>query len=326
MTKYEPELSLFIWEALEEQYGLKDGKLYQYLTLRSLTSGIQKGRVMPPDIKDLPRQLASFLLEEWKLQNMSVSFLDEQLVMNTALIHNIIVDWHQRYAYLFYEGDFEQDILNQWKTLLKETKRRQSKWSKKSFFTLLLQREYLSLLNDSFRIITRTEIAPISHLKPLMETNPLRLEVDLARRLHPHLSLESHVEQLNENQLEHYLYKHLFLMEDGLRPIQRQYSLENGRIDLLAKDSDGKMVIIEVKVDSDTDLLWQESYYVQELEKEFGKGQVRFMAVVPRYEAHIMESMMKKAHCQIFIFNAVMKGTTLCDVQLQKIEEGVVAG
>ena len=323
MHQYESDLSALFWESLETQYGLKDGRLYEYLVLRSFTRTLRKGRVPKPDLKQLPWNLIRSIMDEWKCEGQLVSFMGDTFRLTSSSLQNLSIDWHQRYAYLFYDGDFERDILFTWQALQKQAKSRQSKWSKKPFFETILQQEYLHQLNSLYHVQNLTEITPISTLELLEERFPIRMEVEFARILHPHMTFESHHEQLTEKMLEDHLYQNLSLLEAGLRPLSRQYQLENGRLDILAKDQNGLAVVIEVKVEPDTDLVWQETYYVKELEKEFGEGQVRFLAVVPDYEPHIMNTIAEKPHCDIYSFNAVMKGKLLKVIYLQK--EGVVA-
>lgn len=323
MDIYEADLSALFWETLETQYGLREGQLYEYLVLRSFTKSLRKGRVPEPDIKQLPWHLIRSILDEWKLEGRLVSLMGDTFRLTSSSLQNIGIDWHQRHAYLFYDGNFERDILFRWKALQKQAKSRQSKWSKKPFFDAILQQEYLHQLNSLYHIQNLIETYPIPELTILEDHHPIRLEVELERILHPHLTFESHDEQLSETMLEDHLYRNLSLVEAGLRPLDRQFTLDNGRVDILAKDSEGKIVVIEVKVETDTDLVWQEDYYVKELEKTFGKGQVRFLAVVPNYEPHIMNTIAEKGHCDIYSFNAVMKGKTLKEIHLQK--EGVVA-
>lgn len=324
MHEYESELSGLFWEALEAQYGLRDGTLYEYLVLRSFTTKIQKGRIPSIDKKDIPRMLLRFILDEWGYLDNETTFMGQPISQTN--LSNVTVDWHARYGYLFYNGDFEKDIVDKWNHFLKQARSRQSKWTKKSFYKEILQKEYLKQINEFYHIQNLHETTTIQTIEKTENasdySHPLRLEVKLERMLHPHLSFESHDELLTEKRLEDYLYKRLDMIEPGLRPIQRQYILDNGRIDILAKDVEGKMVIIEVKVESDTDLVWQESYYSEEIEKRFGVEKVRFIAVVPKYEPHIMNNIVKKKHCKIFSFNAVMKGTALQDILLK--QEGVV--
>ena len=51
-----------------------------------------------------------------------------------------------------------------------------------------------------------------------------------------------------ERDLEDHLVKHLDLIESGLVLIGRQVTIDVGRIDILAEDSNGSRVVIEVKV------------------------------------------------------------------------------
>jgi RecB family endonuclease NucS len=51
-----------------------------------------------------------------------------------------------------------------------------------------------------------------------------------------------------ERDIEDHLITNLAAIEDGLTFVQRQLSTDVGRIDIMAKDKDGKSVVIEIKV------------------------------------------------------------------------------
>ena len=229
----------------------------------------------------------------------------------------IFSDWHQLHAHLYYQGDFFEDMNERFKKINQISKRKQAKWSQKDFYTACLQWEYLNNLNQQFRTGGIGEMG--CEGIDIEETFPLSLEMRLDRELHHHLKFGSHFEQLTEFELESFLYTNLDLIEPGLRPMSRQHVLTNGRIDIMGKDKDGNIVIVEAKVTSDSDLVWQSQYYVKEMEKLHGEGRVRFIAIVPKFVPHIMNEILEMSNCSVIVFRGKMKGKRLQELTLKKI-------
>lgn len=97
--------------------------------------------------------------------------------------------------------------------------------------------------------------------------------------------------QIDEDVLERYLYKNLNLIEEGLVPIKRQYMIRDGRIDILAKDKEGIYTIIELKVENDTDLIFQCIHYTSQLKLEKKVSKVRIITISPEYTYGILNSL-----------------------------------
>lgn len=126
----------------------------------------------------------------------------------------------------------------------------------------------------------------------------------------------SKILKINEREIQDYLWKHLEEIEDGLRPLSKEYKLERGRIDLLAIDKENKYVIIETKVERDTDLIWQRMYYESELKKEKG-GEMRFIVIAPNLDDDIIEALNKIGQWEYIRYFGNRKDKNL-DIYLDK--------
>lgn len=90
---------------------------------------------------------------------------------------------------------------------------------------------------------------------------------------------------VSEYQIEEILYVNPEMIEDGLTIIGRQHQTANGIIDLLAKDKDGTLVIIEVKVNAEHDAVSQIAKYFIYFKKEVPDEKIRSILIaknIPR--------------------------------------------
>jgi RecB family endonuclease NucS len=103
------------------------------------------------------------------------------------------------------------------------------------------------------------------------------------------VKISSLTEQIRNKEalLQDYLKDNLNLIEEGLLLINTEHKLEDGRIDILAKDHTGKICIIELKViDNDEKLVFQSVYYPTLFDEE-----VRMITVAPNYVNKIYDSL-----------------------------------
>ena len=63
---------------------------------------------------------------------------------------------------------------------------------------------------------------------------------------------------------------------------------KEGRIDILAKDRDNKLVILELKIANDKHLIWQVMYYPYILQSMSKHSSIRVMTVCPSYPEYIL--------------------------------------
>jgi len=95
---------------------------------------------------------------------------------------------------------------------------------------------------------------------------------------------------MQEAQIEDFLEKHPDLIEEGLKVLDRQRRTEFGIIDLLCKDKDEKIVIIEIKIDPDYAAVAQVAKYKVSLEKEgISREQIRAMLVARYIDTEVRE-------------------------------------
>lgn len=90
-----------------------------------------------------------------------------------------------------------------------------------------------------------------------------------------------------EKDLENILIKDLSIIEDGLTLIKNQYQVNNGYIDILAKDRNNKTCIIELKISkNDIKLIQQCVYYPTQFNED-----VRMIAIAPDYNNKLYKSL-----------------------------------
>jgi hypothetical protein len=317
----ESELESTLWSALEKQFGLIGSTLYHYLVLRSMVENVQKGRGASNKDTSIPTHLTQFLLNEWGLKSGEVARFQgvEFTIFSYGYtgIHRIVGDWHVQYTYRYARGQFEQSIEKEWKGFVQEAKKKVQKWSKQPFHELALKKTYLEKINKAYEVGNLYDSILIEDLHTDYEQAPLRLELQYERLLHPYFLRHQDVSLVDEKAIEEYVARHLEDVEAGLRLIGSQIVLERGRIDLLARDTNGVHVIIEVKVATDTDLVWQQSYYMKEIQKMYG-GEVRFMVIAPKWEPHIMEMLLKSPNTEIYLFTPDIKQKEIRSIDFHK--------
>lgn len=106
-------------------------------------------------------------------------------------------------------------------------------------------------------------------------------EVEYLSKFLPTPEKEIDLQGLNftEKELEVYLSNNLQLIEEGMTFIENQYKIQNGYIDILAKDKNNKTCIIEIKVKPDDHRLIEQSVYYPTQFKE----DVRMITIAPSY-------------------------------------------
>ncbi len=93
----------------------------------------------------------------------------------------------------------------------------------------------------------------------------------------------------SEKELSNELMNDLEFIEKGLRPLKQESPLRKGMIDILAEDSDGKLVVIELKRrQADYSAVTQLQRYMKEVEK-IKNRQTRGILVAPEIRKNAKE-------------------------------------
>ncbi len=91
----------------------------------------------------------------------------------------------------------------------------------------------------------------------------------------------------NEDIFEKYIADHVELIESGMSLIESQKKINGGIIDLLARDKDNKLCVIELKVtNDDKNIVWQAAYYQSAFHED-----VRVITIAPNYSANIKDAL-----------------------------------
>lgn len=94
---------------------------------------------------------------------------------------------------------------------------------------------------------------------------------------------------ITEEDLEDYLVENLDIIEEGLVYLDRQVDIPGARIDILAKDKNGTICILELKIKEDKSIVWQVLYYPGEIKRKYWEDHVRIMTVAPNYSPYLLK-------------------------------------
>lgn len=98
--------------------------------------------------------------------------------------------------------------------------------------------------------------------------------------------------------LEELLCDHIEVIEEGMSFVERQYKVENGIIDIIAKDKNGTKCIIELKVVADDkSLAWQSAYYPSCFDED-----VRMITIAPNYTDRIYNALKNISNVEMKVF------------------------
>lgn len=101
--------------------------------------------------------------------------------------------------------------------------------------------------------------------------------------------------KLSEKELENLLVQDLSLIEEEMSLIKQQYSVDNGYIDILARDKDDKLCIVELKVtDSDSRVVNQSVYYPTQFDES-----TRMITIAPDYSNKISQSLQSLGYVEM---------------------------
>jgi hypothetical protein len=212
------------------------------------------------------------------------------------------------------------------KTMLSDIQRRSTlklKPYKNSHYKNELQTLFkLQCLNEDFCIKTPNE-APLC---PMFDQRDIRTSIETLyeRYLHAENFDTTNVHSVTEAQVRDYLYIHLDLIEDGLKPIMKEFPTKEGRVDIVARDRDDNLVVIELKTENDKRLIWQCMYYPDEIKKKLGQydedKKVRMLTIAPEYPEFILKPIEKLGYVESFTYTIKAFNNTIEDICVEKFE------
>lgn len=297
-------------------YGLEnenENYFYKYLNVRTAIF-LNKRKVNPDEmlnvlIDDL--NISIFETAELGL-NKKLIYNDEEypLYELTKEVMDNLVFRAEMYGSL--------DIKEMKEEILKKGQAKSAKFRKSPHHKTYVMIHRLESLNEEFGVDTIYSPG-VEGFKMNSEHNDMRRSLE--ETLWAEIKSFEHEETYNtlhitENQLEDYLVKDLNILEDGLVYMGRQVEIPGGVIDILARDSEGTICILELKIKEDKSILWQSIHYPSEMKKRHGK--VRMMTIVPTYSKPIKDALDKMEYIERYSYEILVKNKTISDLLINK--------
>lgn len=301
---YDLEISDLFIKELKNIYKIEDNeKLYKYLMCRFICSNFNKFKDIKRNISTLisnieyKKSLIDYFLNELDLIINEDYFLYKDVPISIYgsgenTIFSIISEIESNCIDLFFKDDIYKEIIFITTKSLNSSKRKCSNKKDSEYYEYYLTYYSLKHLNKYFNIGSTRDSSINENLnfKYIQYMPSLRIEDKCERYIVSELNSNDCM-RISEDVLEKFLYKKLHLIEEGLTPIKRQFAIKDGRIDILAKDKNGVYTIIELKVEKDTDLIYQCVYYSTQFKLEKKISNVRVITISPEYEYGLLTSL-----------------------------------
>lgn len=300
---------------LKEIYGLERENasyLYKYLYSRAAISCNNK--------KVNNGVLLTFILNEL---NVSIFSSDEEL------------------DYIVYEGEkyklisIEKDIISQFEFRAemegdKELKekldevflfgsKKAAKYRKSNKHKEHVSLERLNYLNSEYGV-NPIPSSGVDGFTNEIHHNPYKRTLEETLTSEIETSVDSSTSYISEKDLEDYLLKNINLIEEDLRVIDRQVDISGGTLDILAKDKNGVLCIIELKIKEDKSIIWQSIHYPMGLKSKLNCGNVRMIVVAPEYSKPIRSALSKSGNVEMLKYSIEVKSNKISNLKLYKIK------
>lgn len=283
---------------LYKMYGIKESDksmnlLYHYIYIKAGLKNDNK--------KVSEQQLMNFILEELNITVFSNNVIYDDVDYN---IKEITRDFIES---LEFRASFEGEIsINNIQKEIYLTGYKKALINRKSkYYKTHIKYNRLLALNEYFNINPESNI--IEGFKTDENYNPYKrtLEEQLRAVLDSEKILNNTTRYISEADLEDYVVNNLSIIEDGLVFIDRQVTVSGGIIDILAKDIDGKLAIIELKIDDDKSIVWQAMYYPKEISRihRVDRANIRMLTIAPSYKKSILEALNNIDHVELYSYS-----------------------
>lgn len=336
---YEDEISCKVIEQFSNMYGIEDERvLYRYIYLRFLCGYIDKRMdwLKKISVSDFDKRKAYL---DFFINELNLPIIDNKLIYNGVTVsfwggisncfNNVIESWEfsaSLHPINDLEGNshtFDKCIEMQWNKISNYAKNKSKKYKNNRYYAYYLKYFAFKYLNDIYGI-NENNIKQPSKIEGFKYSNMqencnLPIEQQCKRYIHASRFVTNNVEVISEKDLEDFLVKNIDIIEDGLIYVARQVTIENGRLDILAKDKEGILVIIELKVVEDKELIWQGLYYPYQYMKENRVDKIRFITLCPQYPEHIRIPLSQNELIEMIKYDAFIENGKITGLKLNKI-------
>lgn len=310
---YEQSFEELIKEALKKMYG----KSHEDTVIRIF---FLRAKIYYDKNKITTEEYTDFLIKELNLPDTNYILYNNGKIAKRYFTDNdcieaIIDDWHFRYLEKF-EFNLKGEKVEVYKILLdiyakykvladtkfKYVKKRSDYYNERYKYFMLLQlyKDFDLQINHPGRI--QGIIYDTEHIDFSLTIDEYFQRFSL---LYDHLD-----DSISEEELEDYIVKNPQLLE-GLKIINRQYTVKSGVIDLLCEDKEGNKVVVELKVkERPKDLIWQLKSYSKDIQQMYKEDNVSVMAITPELDDSILREL-KEMNAAVYYFQKKKNGITL---------------
>jgi Holliday junction resolvase-like predicted endonuclease len=328
---YEAELDRLFVDHLMKMYGIgNEETAYKIFLIRFLIENYDLYRKPNKSNIELEVKLPRFLIAEFNLPVIrgSVYYKNEKLVTHPASknsLANILDNWFFRYAdtlTLNIRGDSvlkSSLIEDEVSKIFAQAEKTISIKKRDKRYPVHFKKACLDIVKANYQISPQP-VGRISGFDYPINHNDFKPTLDekYDRLVHAdNLSLTP-ASGLTEHMLEEYLIKNMDIIEEGMQFISSQFAVDNGRLDILARDRNGTLCVIELKVNDDTDLIYQSVYYRLKIKEKFQVNHVRMITIAPHYPAHIKEALKALKEVEMYVFDIQLKEEKIVDLKLMK--------
>lgn len=282
MDTHEDVLKEALMNECKSQFGLdEEWKIMPYFLFRYYLTHMPSKMRKVPDLTY--NELASFLLDELGVNRSKnqlcvqhLTFSDRAYYGNTLRL--IMENW-------WFQSEREKGWnrtkwVEAYGSLIEKARAKTRVKPSHPIFTEQLKSHGYDLLQMTFNAQPSGNVGHYLELHPEALYKPTQEEKTERLLLHYH-HLMTIDRGVDEKHLEAYLIQNLSLLNEELKVVDTQVSIPNGRIDILARTADKQDVIIEVKTEKDTDILWQRMYYESEWMKRHQQPQMVIVSTLP---------------------------------------------
>lgn len=304
---YDLELAELFLEELKTIYGIDDSKtLYKYFICRYLSSELMDYQKIKNNLESMfynleqQRKIVDFTLNELNLISDSDCIAYKGTVVTKYMsginsIINCLIELESICIDIFEKELFYDEIKTIMKKIRSSSNRKSSSKKESSNYKYYLTYYALFNLNKDFEVKNIKESKLYKKFDIIQSAFSTKLEDRCSRYIDAESESNNNKKNdsllISEDILERFIYRNLSLIEDGLRPIKRQYIIRDGRIDILAKDKNDVYTIIELKVENDTDLIFQCVHYSTELKLDKNVSNVRVITISPEYSYGVLNAL-----------------------------------
>jgi hypothetical protein len=304
---YEDELEEVLWKGLKRRFGLDDDSLLPFIMERFfIFMEYKENPIKSYKYTDINCQIFfDFIFNELNITSYEYKKCKIGFIPPINNLKNILYSWH-----LNHTADVEQELIGI------------SKYAKQKYSSIMFgknknkEKQYLIL----FKLERLNELYDVNEIKNItIKGFSQSINPSLEDEISWVLGEDDVIEGVFENDLEDYIIQHLEDIEEGLTYMGRQIILDEGRIDILAKDANDGIVIIELKIKADKRIVWQCAYYPMEIQKRYPHKNIRMFVIMPNYPRHLLEPL-RLFNVEKFAYNIKVSRNKIKKLEIRKVQ------